>query len=981
MDINAILSEQLTPKQREAAIDIHQEILCLACAGSGKSRTLAYRIAYLISQGCMAEEIVAFTFTEKAAESLKRRVAEALAVVGLSSSLVGAMYIGTIHSYCQYLLGSVTAEYRQFEVLDENKLKLYLLSRYYDLNLNNIQNQKKVGQFTVIKEVANAWSTVNDEMMSFDSIVQEDELLGNLLKDIYNKMHEEQFIDFSLMVRLAVEELEKETNEIKELLKNISHLMVDEYQDINPVQERLILSLKGHVKSLMVVGDDDQSIYAWRGADVNNILEFENRYPNCAKHTLSTNFRSTSDIVQASDSFIQQELGPLRYSKNPVSKSDGNIKDFRSVWFDTRDQEAEWVANMIQSLIGTEYVEKYNDDGTPKEIRGLTPADFAILFRSIRRSYNPKNLPHRHYEFTKCMKEKNILYSLDSEGGIFERPHAVIIRQIMELLRDKSPSRDEVKDLFKREIITYFSNANFKKLTQVMAEWGIKIHTPSGTTRRRVYPQEFLQEIFVALGVQDSDFDDIIMRDLGVFSSIILDIEKVYVSIDSLSRYRQILNFLSNVAESGYDVSTLDVIAKPDAVTISTIHKMKGLEFPVVFIVDVVDRRFPSDKSQYSGWVPAKLMASAINRGAYCTSRPDEARLFYTAMTRAERFLYISGAAQQPDAVRLKKPSTFKARIDAMNICKDSNVLPIGLKKISLKRRIDETLLPTSYSEIKDFLTCPMSYKLKKHFGFNPVVPDLFGFGQTTHTIIERLHQIYKNVAPSEDEAIKVAREIFHLKHIFPSSNPINNPGPYEHALNSAIKIAQNYVGDFEQDFNRIKEDEVRFEINIGQALVSGAIDLLLKHDDDGEIMDAHVIDFKSLEKPKESSENDWIDLSLQVQLYAYAAKKVLSEKAQTGSVHLLKENTRIDIPVDDEALNSAVENIKWAVEQILDGDFPSRPCAGKCDTCDVNKVCAKKPQSFKTSVVPPEIKIPVENKAVEVRAISEYDCYYLVKK
>lgn len=973
MDINEILSAQLTEKQLEAAIDKHEEILCLACAGSGKSRTLAYRIAYLITQGCKAEEIVAFTFTEKAAESLKRRVSEALNAVGLSSSLVGAMYIGTIHSYCQFLLGSVNAKYRQFEVLDENKLKLYLLSRFYDLNLNNIQSVKKAGQFTVIKEVANAWCTANDEMMSFDDILKEDKVLGDVLKEIYNKMHEEQFIDFSLMVRLAVEELEKETVEINNLLNNISHLMVDEYQDINPVQERLIIAIKNHIKTLLVVGDDDQSIYAWRGADVNNILEFENRYPNCAKHTLSTNFRSTSDIVQASDNFIQQELGPLRYSKNPVSNSNGNVNDFRSVWFGTREQEAEWVADMINSLIGTEYIEKYNDDGSPKEVRGLTPADFAILFRAIRRSYNPQNLPHRHYEFTKAIRDKGILYTLDSEGGIFERPHAIVIRNIMELLRESTPLREDVKNFFVKEILPNFPKANFKLLAHVLADWGIKIHTPPGTTRRRVYPQEFLQEIFIALGVPQSNFDDTIMRDLGVFSSIILDIEKVYVSIDSLSRYRQILNFLSNVAESGYDVSTLDVIAKPDAITISTIHKMKGLEFPVVFIVDVVNRRFPSDKSNYSGWLPESLMSGAIKRGAYCTTRPDEARLFYTAMTRAERFLYITGAASQPDVARDKKPSAFKARIDAMNVS-NSVDLPAGLNKVALKRRVDETLLPTSYSEIKDYLTCPMSYKLKKHFGFNPAVPELFGFGQTTHTIIERLHQIYKNTIPTKEDAEKVAKEVFHLKHIFPANNPINNPGPYERALNSAIKIARDYVERFSHDFNRIKEDEVRFEINIGQALVSGAIDLLLKHDDKGEITDAHVIDFKSLDKPKEDSDNEWIDLSLQVQLYAYAAKEVLSEKAQTGSVHLLKENSRINVPVDESSLSAAVENIKWAVNQILDGDFPCRPYEAKCEKCDVNKVCGKYVQGFKNRIMPPKINIPIDNKSLIVKAFSECD-------
>ena len=112
-------------------------------------------------------------------------------------------------------------------------------------------------------------------------------------------------------------------------------------------------------------------------------------------------------------------------------------------------------------------------------------------------------------------------------------------------------------------------------------------------------------------------------------------------------------------------------------------------------------------------------------------------------MTRAERFLFITGAANQPDVARDKKPSAFKAGIDAMNV-NNSVILPAGLNKTSFKRIVDETLLPTSYLQIKDYLTCPMSYKLKEYFGFNPAVPDLYGFGQTTYTIIETLHQIYK---------------------------------------------------------------------------------------------------------------------------------------------------------------------------------------------------------------------------------------------
>lgn len=970
-----VLGQNLTEDQRLAVLDDHRDILCLACAGSGKSRTLAFRIAYLVANGCPADSIVAFTFTDKAAESIKRRVSEALSKFELPQTLVGAMYIGTIHSYCQYLLGSVDARYRQFEVLDENGLKLYLLSRYRQLALNEIKAERNSKMFETIREVSNAWSTANDEALSYSDVTGEDETLGNLLERIYASLERDQYIDFSLMIRLAVEELERNSPAINQALNGVRHILVDEYQDVNPMQERLIRQLSERADSLMVVGDDDQSIYAWRGADVNNILSFQERYPQSSVHILSTNFRSTAAIVRASDQFIQQELSTARYTKNPSAHRDGNIQDFRSLWFATRDDEASWVAQRIHELLGTKYIE-YNADGTIREERGLTPADFAVLFRSIKRSYNPHNLPHRHFEFTNALRAIGVPYTLEAEGGIFERPHAVAIRDTMELLRNPSPTRETVRTLFDREIVTCFPQADFNELSQVISNWNLLIHTPAGGARRKVYPQELLHQILHAFGVENSNFDDVVLRDLGVFSKIILDVEKVYVSIDSPIRYSEILNFLSNVAETGYDVSTLDIVARPDAVTISTIHKMKGLEYPVVFIVDVVNRRFPSDRSTYSGWLPANLMAAPINRGAYCTTRQDEARLFYTAMTRAERFLYITGAAQQPDAQRPKHPSDFKRRIDNLGVSSDF-ALPDGIEYTAQKRRVDETILPTSYSDIKEYLVCPMGYKLKKLFGFNPAVPELFGFGLTTHTIIERLHQQYPTVAPTRQEVIDLVEATFHLKHIFPSNDPIHRPGPYERAYDSASEIAQNYVSSFAPDFERLREDEARFEITIGQAMVSGAIDLLLKRDEHGNIMDSHVIDFKSLDAPDDNSPNDWIDLSLQVQLYAYAADQVLGENTRTGSVHLLKEygtDARVNNPVENDAVSAAISNIGWAVDRILDGDFPMRPCRGKCESCDVNRICPKVPQHFTSDIVPPPIHVPTGQGQVQIKAFSEFD-------
>lgn len=961
--INQLLHEGvLTQEQYDAIVDTSREILCLACAGSGKSRTLAFRIARLIYEGEPPQSIIAFTFTEKAAESIKRRVADALERCGLQVSLVGAMYIGTIHSFCQNILGQMDARYRQFEVLDENRLKLFLLSRFYELGLQELQRSRSSRMFETIAEVSASWKIANDELITLDQIALHDQVLYTCLRNINNRLNNDQYIDFSLMIRHVVEALQEDRSEINRALSGIRHLLVDEYQDVNPSQEALITGIYARIQSLFVVGDDDQAIYGWRGADVRNILEFDQRYPGCSQHTLSTNFRSTGTIVEVSNRFIQLELGPNRLGKNPVSNSDGNANHFGNIWFNSIDEEAHWVAQRIEALTGTKYIE----DGLE---RGLTRSDFAVLMRSVQGGTRGGHAPY-HRAFTNALAGADIQYVIEAEGSIFERSHAFVLRAAMELLRNAGPSRNEVTRFFHDWVVPNFPNADLNRFITVISNWNTQIHRPIGGARRKVYPQRLVYELIEAFEVTNTDFanEEQVMRDLGVFSSIILDIEKVFISIDTGQRYQTVLNFLQNVAETGYDTTQVELMSRPDSVTISTVHKMKGLEFPVVFIVDVVQQRFPGRNQRYHGWLPLPIIQPALTRGLYQTDNPSEARLFYTAMTRAERFLYITGSSEHPDLMRPKQPSSFKLRIQNLNnhaVIINPNELPENLELSPPRMRIDEESMPTSFTEVKDYLECPMKYKFRKIYGFSPAVPELFGFGLTTHTAINKLHQEFPSLAPSRNDAEEVAEDIFHLKHVFPSRDP-EREGPYERARNASVRIIGDYAVGYPQDFSLSRALEQRFEIKADKALITGSIDLLLREDGQGNIIEAKVIDFKSMDYP-EHRRNPifWINLSLQVQLYAHAAVVVLGENAKTGSVHLLKERNepdnpnRINVPITDAAIESAITNIEWAVDRILEGEFPMRPSRNKCPDCDFNTICAKQRQEFSSTAVLAPIFIP----------------------
>lgn len=967
--IDEVLQNNLAPAQLLAASDPTREVLTLACAGSGKSRTLAFRIARLVAEGESPDSIVAFTFTEKAAESIKLRVAQALAAAGLSPTILGAMYIGTIHSYCQNVLGEMDATYRQFDVLDTNRLKLYMISRYSELRLGQLRVSKRARYFDTIKQISDSWSIINDEMLRLEDVTAIDPELGTALETLWQQLQRDQFIDFSLMIRLVADALQNDNPAAQRAISRLRHLMVDEYQDVNPVQEILIRRLHDRSETLFVVGDDDQSIYGWRGADVTNILTFQQRYPNCSVHNVSTNYRSTQVIVDVSDAFVAAELGPRRNTKNPVSDASPSPRDFRNLWFDTRDDEGDWVIGRIQRLLGTEYQEK---NGV---IRGLTPGDFAILMRSTR-SAEGDGGPPRHAAFTQRLENVGIPYSLESGGSVFDRPQVNVLRDSFELLRNGSPTREQARSLFDNSILPCYPSANFNRFVAVLADWGRLIHAPITGTRRRVYPQQLVHDMLNAFGIENAGFDSGVMQDIGLFSQMMQDVETVYRSIDTADRFRDILNFLQNVAESGYDTATDDVLRRPNAVTVSTVHKVKGLEFPVVFVVDVEAARFPGPNRRYSGWLPLPVISPALSRRAYTGNPEEEARLFYTALTRAERYLYVTGSQRLPNGVKRWNRSPFALRLTHPEISDNPAGIPQGLITCPPSPRIDETVMPTSYSDIRYYLRCPRDYQYRKSFGFSPPVPELFGFGKTVHTSIGKLHEVFTGRPPTQSEVKTVVSDTFHLKHVFPSQDAESRPGPYERARNAASIIAQTYVDNYSDDFIRRRQVEVRFEIPVERAVITGSIDLMLRQDEAGQIVDASVIDFKSMEggQIEENERLHWTELALQVQLYAKAARDVLGENADTGAVHLLKDNQRVNIPVTPDAINAAVANVEWSVERIIEGDFPMRPQADKCGECDFKSLCPKIPESFRSNTRPPAIHIPLANGLEMARAFSEFD-------
>ena len=248
-----------------------------------------------------------------------------------------------------------------------------------------------------------------------------------------------------------------------------------------------------------------------------------------------------------------------------------------------------------------------------------------------------------------------------------------------------------------------------------------------------------------------------------------------------------------------------------------------------MFVVDVEANRFPGNKRKYTGRLPQHLIAepwTAVPTSGREMSRPG---FFYTAVTRAERYLYVSGVEDIPGTTKRWKQSPFALRLDRTEMSTRPDDHLDGSAPHRRRPQIDERVMPTSYSDICYYLRCPRDYRFRKGYGFSPAITEMFGFGQTAHSSISRLHQEASAAAPTCEQASQLERDNFHLKHMPPSSDPQNRPGGYERGRDRAVEMVADYVREYDSDCEHHRQVEARFEVPVEHAGISGSIDLLLR--------------------------------------------------------------------------------------------------------------------------------------------------------
>lgn len=585
----------LTSKQQEAISEIDHNLQIIACAGSGKTEVITRRIANILQskQDIKPENIVAFTFTNKAAESLENRIVRALG--SELSANIKTMYIGTIHSFCYNLLTKYTKQFDNFKILDSVKSHLFVKRNFKECGMSDLNLEPYSFNINLFLQCI---EKMIDDYENSDNWSQEQR---DVLNKYTNFLYSNNYIDFSLIIFETVKQIESNP-EVGKYLSTLKYLVVDEYQDVNDLQEKLISHIANYGTNICVVGDDDQTIYQFRGSNANNMISFSKRYTDVHQVYLDKNFRCAKGIVDVANNVIKNNK--RRISKKMIStvnESNGNIKAERC--FDEIDE-----FNRIAKKI----IELHNS--------GIHYKEIAILVRKGKFINSIANI----------LDDANIPYETDStehffSGNYFNR--FVITLQILTDI-DKAKLYECWKDVAER---TNF-NIGFKFLRSCARGGNLPL---SKIIRDFCDKIAFLDEIANDIETRHIDLDGI--------SKILDDYDEIYGDWQLSARINGVLKFLGTDAINEYKYYNF----KPkdpnaDNVQIMTIHKAKGLEFNTVFIPRLNEREFPTlglfGKRYYHvlGGVFKK------SKTKYQSSLEDERKLFYVAVTRAKQNLYMT---------------------------------------------------------------------------------------------------------------------------------------------------------------------------------------------------------------------------------------------------------------------------------------------------------------------------------------------------
>ena len=592
---NAVNKINLTSAQEEAISEIDRNLQIIACAGSGKTEVITRRVANIMQNKpeIDPENIVAFTFTEKAADSMKRRIEKILE--NQTSTNIEKMYIGTIHGFCYQLLNKYTKRFREYKILDSVKNHLFV-RRYYkecgmsDLNLKC--NPHNINLFL---------QCIDKMIDDYDNMDTWTQGQRDILKKYIDCLYSHNYIDFSLMIFEAIRQINS-NSEIEPFLSHIKYLIVDEYQDVNDLQEKLIFRIAENGANICVVGDDDQTIYQFRGSNANNMISFSERYADVHQVRLEKNFRCAPGIVDVANCIIMHNDRRItKEMKSGVTELQANIE---ATGYSNEEEQFDAIAKKIVEL---------HRSGTPyKEI--------AILVRKRKVIELISN----------ALERIGIPFETDSSERFFTGNY--FKRFIITLQALSNTDKAELYNRWQDIIEPTAFNNGFKFLRKCARGGNL---TLSEIIRGFCGKTEFI----------DDAAEDIEIRrmDLDCIAKILDDYDEIYRDWQLSARVTGVIKFLDVQANDEYRYYNFQSKnSNIDAVQVMTIHKSKGLEFNTAFIPELTKREFPV--LNMGGEKYYHILGGVFqgNKDKYQSDLEDERKLFYVAVTRAKQHLYLT---------------------------------------------------------------------------------------------------------------------------------------------------------------------------------------------------------------------------------------------------------------------------------------------------------------------------------------------------
>ena len=612
--MNSLLTG-LNKEQQQAVQHTEGPLLILAGAGSGKTKVLTVRIAHLLAQGVNPYEILAITFTNKAAKEMKSRVE------GLVGDVANRIWLSTFHSFCakflRFELDNFLGYNSNFTIYDTSDSQAVIKAALKALNLDD-------KYYPVGAMIAAISDAKNKLLFASDFRKQARDFYQQKVADVYEyyerELRKNNALDFDDLLLVAVKLLQSNEAVLDKYSKRFRYVMIDEYQDTNHAQYLLAKLLASHWKNIAVVGDADQSIYAWRGADIQNILDFEKDYPNCTSIKLEQNYRSTKIILDAANAVIKNNEG--RPKKNLwTDKTEGaKIQHF------TAQSEHEEAA-----FIGDTIAKKH-------DIHGVPYGDMAILYRTnaqsrvLEEALIKRALPYIMVGGTKFYDRKEIkdvlaylrvLYNPFDDLSllrIINVPKRSIGATTVAKLQDYA--RANGTSLFMTLTQLHLVDSIKGKTKEKLEEFGILIFTLVAEMEDRTV-LDILESIIDRTGylaqLEESTDpqDQARAENIGELLSVAKDFQDTNPS-------GTVEDFLEQVAL----VNDVDSFEQEESkVTLMTLHAAKGLEFPIVFLGGLEEGLFPHSRTLMN---PEEI--------------EEERRLAYVGITRAEKELYISNA-------------------------------------------------------------------------------------------------------------------------------------------------------------------------------------------------------------------------------------------------------------------------------------------------------------------------------------------------